>query len=89
MRKYSNENFMRVNIRDENSEKLTSNYGDLKHLVDRLRDIFQNGIYMNPFLYKYLASSNSQLRNHSCYFIQDDGTCKPDRIRSEIGNLSG
>lgn len=81
---------MRVNVRDETMENLSSLFGDLINLTARLGDILRQGIRISDTCYDYLASSNSQLRNHSCWFIEEDGKGEDRRahtIRRGIGNL--
>lgn len=90
IREFTAENFMRVNIRDENMDPLCSLFGDLVNLTDHVGEILRSGIQIGDAKYDYLASSNSQIRTHSCWFVEEDGKGfdkKADIIRQGIGDL--
>lgn len=82
---------MRVSIRDETMEPLCSLFGDLSNLTEHVGNILRTGIQVGNSSYDYLASSNSQIRNHSCWFVEEDGKGfdkKSDIIRQGIGDLN-
>lgn len=78
-----------MNIRDENNDFLSSLFGDLTAVVNRVNQLMGGGMRIADVQYQYLASSNSQLRNHSCYFIEDNGTGIAEKIRENMGDLRG
>ena len=80
---------MRVNIRDEDGDDLCSLHGDLTHIIERIRTLLVDGLKLDGVTYRYLASSNSQTRNHSCYFVEDTKCEVADTIRGNVGDLSG
>eukprot|EP00210_Caulerpa_lentillifera_P002746 g2625.t1 len=88
VRNNGEENFVRVGIRDETSENLTGLHGHLTKVMNRVNEILTNGIKIGNVEYHYLASSSSQLRGHSCYFIEEKGHNTASQIRAEQGNLS-
>lgn len=83
---------MRVNVREETMDNMCALFGDLVNLTIRIGEVLRWGIRIADTCYDYLASSNSQLRNHSCWFIEEDGKGedrKAHTIRRGIGDLSG
>jgi len=81
--------FIRMHLRDEDSNMLSTLFGNLDRVVDRIYSLMMDGIKIGDRTYRYLASSNSQMRNHSCYFIEDNDGTVAESIRSRIGDLSG
>lgn len=76
------------------SESLTSiNYLDLSDAIcDRIRHLLANGLTVGTYPFVFLAFSNSQLREHSCWLYceagrQSDGAPSADEIRQSIGEL--
>ncbi|GMH41422.1 hypothetical protein BSKO_09332 [Bryopsis sp. KO-2023] len=87
---HQTDNFLRVNIRDETMENLTSIFGELGELVGRVGTVMREGIDIADTHYDYLASSNSQMRSHSCWFVEENGLAKDgtaDIIRRSMGEL--
>lgn len=81
--------FIRVTIRDENMGRLTSIKGNVRLVLDRIHKILLNNIYIGNSYFKYLGSSNSQRRDHSCYFVDESNEKNlAEYIRNWVGNLS-
>eukprot|EP00803_Ostreobium_quekettii_P004897 evm.model.scf_108.3 EVM.evm.TU.scf_108.3 scf_108:8471-14081(-) len=89
LRKYKPEHFIRVSIRDENFDKLTAMNGDIGDLLARVAGVLRRGFRIGSTLdYEYLAGSNSQIREHACYFVEKRAETA-DSIRKWIGDLQG
>lgn len=70
--RYPPEKFLRVIFRDENGERVR------KHtvngwLIDRfVKERLLNGIDIAGKMYTFIGTSNSQMRDGGCYFLQVD-----------------
>eukprot|EP00803_Ostreobium_quekettii_P007311 evm.model.scf_1455.3 EVM.evm.TU.scf_1455.3 scf_1455:37320-39172(+) len=89
LRNFPKDRFLRVAIRDENGAKISPIYGKIGKIMDRICDIMLEGVDVKGEYYRFLASSNSQIKDHACYFVRDNGVDRPGAIRSWIGNLAG
>ncbi|XP_019640069.1 PREDICTED: RNA-dependent RNA polymerase 1-like [Branchiostoma belcheri] len=92
LRKYGEDNFMRVSIRDEDFGKLQA-FGRLVPGEDEtfthVKRVLQEGLRVWDRNYEFLAASNSQLREHNVWFFASDGENTADSIRREMGDFSG
>lgn len=90
LRKYESGNFIRVSIRDENFDKVSTLRGEVTNLLDRVGKVMREGFRVGcTTFYSYLASSNSQIREHACWFVEAQSTASASDIREWIGELSG
>ena len=82
--------FMRVHFTDENWERLA--VGSARYpmfdLVKRVKEKLGQGIVIGSRRYEFLAMSNSQLREHCCWFFASDGTTSADDIRRWMGDFN-
>ena len=86
LRHYDTDNFLCVSIRDEDLSKLSAGRGSLDVLLDGVNRVLDEGLEVAGRRFHFLGSSNSQLRNHSCWFV--DPRSRPDDIRRWMGDFS-
>lgn len=90
LREFGAPNFIRVSLKDEDFEKLSSGEYIIENLLKRVALFLKNGFKLgDASSYSYVGASNSQIRDHACWFVRDDGTNVAARIRQWIGDLSG
>ena len=87
LRQYANEtdHFLCVSIRDEDLSKLSAGRGSLDLLLDDVNRVLNEGLRIAGQQFHFLGSSNSQLRNHSCWFVGP--RLQPDNIRRWMGDF--
>lgn len=86
LRQYETESFLCVSVRDEDLSKLSAGRGSLDPLLDGINRILDEGLDIAGQRFQFLGSSNSQLRNHSCWFVEPK--YEPDVIRRWMGDFS-
>ena len=86
LRNYDPDNFICVNIRDEDFSKLSSASGTIEELLARVKRILDEGVRPGGEQFLFLGSSNSQLRNHGCWFVRPSP--HPNEIRRWMGDFS-
>ncbi|XP_072028524.1 uncharacterized protein [Amphiura filiformis] len=91
VREYGADRFLRVAFRDEDYCKLMSPVPRfMTKITDRIKSVLKHGIRVGSRCYEFLACSNSQLRDHGCWFFVPDGTQKTriKSVRRWMGDLS-
>nr|AAQ10792.1 RNA-directed RNA polymerase-like protein [Branchiostoma floridae] len=91
VREYGVDNFIRVAFRDEDFSKLAvTNPNSIRCVTSRVKDVLERGIRIGERHFKYLGSSNSQMREHGCwmYAAVDKTTTSTSDIRGWMGDLS-
>ena len=87
--------FIRVGFADENFSSITQpGFGEI--IERRVREAVENGIDVGGEHFSFLAYSNSQLRDQSCWFYNErhdehvDGVRPPnaEEVRQSMGDLS-
>ena len=86
LRQYDTEKFLCVSIRDEDLSKLSAAGGSLDLLLNDINLRLNEGLTVGDQHFHFLGSSNSQLRNHSCWFVEAE--LQPDYIRKWMGDLA-
>ncbi|CAD7695531.1 unnamed protein product [Ostreobium quekettii] len=87
LRKFKSDKFIRISIRDDNLDKLSTIKGEISALIARVAKVMKAGFSIgNTTKYMYLAGSNSQTREHACWFLEESETTA-DYIRTWIGDL--
>ena len=86
LRQYDTEKFLCVSIRDEDLSKLSAAGGSLDPLLHDVNIRLNEGLAVAGQHFHFLGSSNSQLRNHSCWFVVAE--LQPDYIRKWMGDLA-
>ena len=86
LRNYDSSRFLCVNVRDEDFSQLSSAAGTIGPVLQRLKDILDQGLDVSGRAFRYLGSSNSQLRNHGCWFVEQE--LRPNEIRRWMGDFS-
>ena len=86
LRHYETDDFLCVSIREENLSKLSMGRGSIDLLLDNINRVLNEGLSIAGKLFQFLASSNSQLRNHSCWFVGP--SYSPDDVRRWMGDFS-
>lgn len=86
LRHYETDDFICVSIREENLSKLSMGRGSINLLLDDINHVLNNGLNIAGKLFQFLASSNSQLRNHSCWFVGP--SYSPEDVRRWMGDFS-
>ncbi|KXS22224.1 RdRP-domain-containing protein [Gonapodya prolifera JEL478] len=84
------DHFLRVEFRDEKfDQKVFGNrLPSTASLVDRVRSVLDEGIFLGSRRYEYLASSASQLRDHQAWFFCQNDNVTAQSIRDWMGNFS-
>ena len=85
LRHYATADFLCVSIRDENLSKLSLGRGSIDILLDNMNVVLNEGLSIAGKTYQFLGSSNSQLRNHSCWFVGP--SLSPDDVRQWMGDF--
>ena len=88
LREFGADNFIRVHFRDEDFLKLSvirSNSSIDNLLEVGVRGCLDDGIVIGGRKFEFLAMSSSQLRGHSCWFV--DEKLGADQIRSWLGSF--
>ena len=86
LRNYNTEHFICINIRDEDFSKISAYSGKISKLLQRARTVLEQGVWLGNHLFQYLGCSNSQLRNHSCWFVRRPPP--PEEIRAWMGDFT-
>ena len=86
LRQYETESFLCVSVRDEDLSKLSAGGGSLDPLLDGINRVLDEGLNIAGQRFQFLGSSNSQLRNHSCWFVGPK--FEPDIIRGWMGDFT-
>nr|XP_022295826.1 uncharacterized protein LOC111105743 isoform X2 [Crassostrea virginica] len=89
LRKYGQEFFIKVVIRDEDFTKLCSVQSfELNNILERMKTVFKDGFEIQECHYEFLGCSNSQLREHSFWFFHPHDGINSEFIRNSSGDLS-
>ena len=86
LRQFDTDKFLCVSIRDEDLSKLSAARGSINSLLDGVKHNLNEGLEIAGQRFLFLGSSNSQLRNHSCWFVRPSPSA--DDIRRWMGDLS-
>lgn len=90
VREYGHEFAMRIAFREEDFSKLTSFSESLNDvLADRVVGLLRKGFHLCGRHFKFLACSNSQLRDHGAWLYANDGKIEAEGIRQSLGKLDG
>ncbi|XP_065174450.1 uncharacterized protein LOC135804496 [Sycon ciliatum] len=90
--KHLSDRFLRVNFADEHREKLNVGKASrpLTEITDFIRKTLSEGIDVAGRHYDFLAMSNSQLRENSCWFFSSDTEARrPSVTAADIRNWMG
>ena len=85
LRNYETDDFLCVSIRDEDLSKLSAARGSVDLLLDGVQRVLDEGLGIAGQRFHFLGSSNSQLRNHSCWFVGP--SLQPAEIRVWMGDF--
>ena len=85
LRNYETDDFLCVSIRDEDLSKLSAARGSIDVVLDGVQRVLDEGLRIAGQRFHFLGSSNSQLRNHSCWFV--GASLQPDEIRGWMGDF--
>ena len=85
LRNYDTNDFLCVSIRDEDLSKLSAARGSVDVVLDGVNNALDEGLEIAGQQFHFLGSSNSQLRNHSCWFVGPSSL--PDDIRRWMGDF--
>ncbi|XP_028390591.1 uncharacterized protein LOC114515528 [Dendronephthya gigantea] len=86
LRHYESDDFLCVSVREEDLSKLSMGRGSIDLLLDSVNEILNNGLNIAGKAFQFLASSNSQLRNHSCWFVGP--SFQSEDVRRWMGDFS-
>ena len=84
------EHFLRVSFRDEKSQGKLFPTDDERNdaLYNRVHRCLNKGIIIGNRHFEWLASGNSQFREHGAYFFNSVSLMTAHSIRAEMGNFS-
>ena len=82
----SNDDFICVSIREENHSKLSMGRGSIDLILDNINQDLNTGLNIAGTTFHFLAASNSQLRNHSCWFL--GFRTSVEEVREWMGDFS-
>ncbi|XP_035212894.1 RNA-dependent RNA polymerase 1-like [Stegodyphus dumicola] len=93
IRKYEADNMLKVLIQEDNSSSFTPavrNHSEAKKFMDDVMGkTLKEGIWIGPRHYELLASSNSQLKEHSVWmYAKDEKGNTAESIRKWMGDFS-
>ena len=86
LRNYETDHFLCVSIRDEDLSKLSAARGSVDLVLDEVQRVLDEGLGIAGQRFHFLGSSNSQLRNHSCWFVGP--SLQPDEVRRWMGDFT-
>ncbi|KAK0423323.1 hypothetical protein QR680_008078 [Steinernema hermaphroditum] len=78
---------LRIQFRDDDGRPLRSNKCGQYLIGVTVRNTLRDGIFVAGHRYKYMGSSNSQLRDNGCYLFNADDDTVVQRIREEFGRF--
>ncbi|KAF7368515.1 RNA-dependent RNA polymerase [Mycena venus] len=87
--------FIRVGFADEDgrlrvTKKITEadNIDPSGGILARIENVLKNGLCVAGRYYVFLAAGESQLKDHSCWMVCEDGDFTADRVRAQMGDFS-
>ncbi|KAG8193633.1 hypothetical protein JTE90_002891 [Oedothorax gibbosus] len=95
IREFGSDHLLRVSIQDDNFSKLTfavQYHTQKDDFMDQVvREILNRNIVFGPRVYEFLASSNSQLREHGLWMFAKDTekNITAEKIRNWMGDFKG
>ncbi|KAJ7469306.1 RNA dependent RNA polymerase-domain-containing protein [Mycena galericulata] len=88
--------FIRVGFADEDGRLRISRRIAQADLADpnsgilaRIHNVLRHGVFVAGRHYVFLAAGESQLKDHSCWMVCEDGDFTADRVRAQMGDFSG
>ena len=83
------DSFLRVTFTDEHWERMPVGSADrpLTEVLERVRELLDEGFWLGNRHFQFLAMSASQLREHSCWFFAERGGLTASHIRSWMGDF--
>ncbi|KAJ7032255.1 RNA dependent RNA polymerase-domain-containing protein [Mycena alexandri] len=88
--------FIRVGFADEDGRlRISRRIADMEEVdpdggvLARIGNVLRNGIWIAGRHYVFLAAGESQLKDHSCWMVCEDGDFTADRVRAQMGDFSG
>ncbi|XP_022809817.1 uncharacterized protein LOC111346816 [Stylophora pistillata] len=92
LRNYNTDYFLCVSIRDEDLSKMSAVRGNMDDILDGVNRKLDEGLVIAGQWFQFLGSSNSQLRNHSCWFVGLNSLPEviplPEDIRRWMGDFT-
>ncbi|KRZ71930.1 putative RNA-dependent RNA polymerase 1, partial [Trichinella papuae] len=88
LRKFGSDLALRMIFRDESGERILASKFSVHSLKQIVAKIMLKGLQIGPRLYKFLGWSNSQLRDHGCYFYATAEQVSVEEIRRWMGDFS-
>ena len=86
LRHFNTDQFLCVNVRDEDFSKLSAAGGSIDNILEHVKRTLDSGVVAGGDWFLYLGSSNSQLRNHGCWFVRPSPS--PEEVREWMGDFS-
>ncbi|KAJ7215012.1 RNA dependent RNA polymerase-domain-containing protein [Mycena pura] len=87
--------FLRVGFADEDEQlrttKRTAEADDIDPnggVFARIRNVLKYGVCVAGRHYVFLAAGESQLKDHSCWMVCEEGDFTADRVRQQMGDFS-
>ncbi|KAJ7659552.1 RNA dependent RNA polymerase-domain-containing protein [Mycena polygramma] len=87
--------FIRVGFADEDGRlRITRKIAEAeaidpdRGLLARILNVLHNGVWIADRHYVFLAAGESQLKDHSCWMVCEDGDFTAERVRQQMGDFS-
>ncbi|OUC48340.1 RNA-dependent RNA polymerase [Trichinella nativa] len=88
LRQFGSDLALRVIFRDEAGTRILASKFSLTSLKQIVTKVMTTGLTIGPRLYQFLGWSNSQLRDHGCYFYASTEEVNVEEIRRWMGDFS-
>ena len=84
------DDFLRISFLNENHTKgmYTANFNQAEDILMHVQNILENGFQIGSKTFKFLHYSNSQMKNYSCWFMNEDPpNLTYEKVIKELGNF--
>lgn len=82
------DNFIRCTFSNDKMKKISYVFNKAIPIIENIKKILTNGIYLISKKYVFFQYSNSQIKEHSVWLIHEEGEFRVDKIFSKIGDFT-
>lgn len=89
IRRFSNniDDFIRVSFQSESHKPERYNSAGSLPLLDNIGEMMRSGFVISDKIFKFLHYSNSQMKAHSCWFVNEKEDFTYDDVIKSLGNF--